>query len=164
MTAINSNRAIRGPVTAVPVVAGKGVRLTADTENNRWIVEADETVLYEDSTGVAATGETAALSESIANFEKVAFYSEPIYGGALIRNEFDVSDLPYRFSTGSLDGNNVFIAQYNVTISTTTVTVSRSRRVTTTYAGAVTTTDLSATGSYKAPIRKIVGINRVASA
>ena len=40
MTAINSNRAIRGPVTAVPVVAGKGVRLGADTENNRWGVEA----------------------------------------------------------------------------------------------------------------------------
>ena len=46
MTAINSNRAIRGPVTAVPVVAGKGVRLVADTENNRWVVEADETVLW----------------------------------------------------------------------------------------------------------------------
>lgn len=35
MTAINSNRAIRGPVTAVPVVAGKGVHLVAGTENNR---------------------------------------------------------------------------------------------------------------------------------
>lgn len=122
----------------------------------------DETVLWEDSTGIAATNETAALSESIANFEKVAFYSEPIYGGALIRNECNVADLAYRFSTGSLDGNNVFIAQYNVTISTTTVTVSRSRRVSITYAGAVTTTDLSATGSYKAPIRKIVGIHRIA--
>lgn len=121
-----------------------------------------ETVLWEDSTGIAAANETASLSESIANFESVAIYSEPIYGGALIRTEFNVADLSYRFSTGSLDGNNVFIAQYNVTISTTTATVSRSRRVSITYAGAVTTADLSATGSYKAPIRKIVGVHRIA--
>ena len=65
MTAINSNRAIRGPVTAVPVVAGKGVRLTADTANNRWVVEADETVLF--------TGDdtTVSLSEAYTNFERI---------------------------------------------------------------------------------------------
>lgn len=70
MTAINSNRAIRGPVTAVPVVAGKGVRLTADTENNRWIVEADETVLWE---ATALTDHTTScnLSESMTNFEQI---------------------------------------------------------------------------------------------
>jgi hypothetical protein len=67
MTAINSNRAIRGPVTAVPVVAGKGVRLVADTENNRWVVEADETVLW---SGDFKYGDSAiTLSETIANFE-----------------------------------------------------------------------------------------------
>ena len=70
MTAINSNRAIRGPVTAVPVVAGKGVRLVADTENNRWVVEADETVLWEAS---ALTDHTTScnLSESVTNFEQI---------------------------------------------------------------------------------------------
>ena len=68
MTAINSNRAIRGPVTAVPVVAGKGVRLVADTETNRWVVEADETVLFENASGAT----TVNLSESIYNFERVA--------------------------------------------------------------------------------------------
>lgn len=71
MTAINSNRAIRGPVTAVPVVAGKGVRLVADTENNRWVVEADETVLWE---GFQEAGNTVTLSESAANFEKLAVF------------------------------------------------------------------------------------------
>lgn len=71
MTAINSNRAIRGPVTAVPVVAGKGVRLVADTENNRWVVEADETVLWE---GKQVAGNTVSLSESAANFEKLAVF------------------------------------------------------------------------------------------
>lgn len=71
MTAINSNRAIRGPVTAVPVVAGKGVRLVADTENNRWVVEADETVLFEDTSSTGTVVSSVVLSESSANFEKV---------------------------------------------------------------------------------------------
>lgn len=70
MTAVNLNRAIRGPVTAVPIVAGKGVRLVADTENNRWVVEADETELYSN-----ATGDTSViLSESAANFERIAVW------------------------------------------------------------------------------------------
>lgn len=69
MTAINSNRAIRGPVTAVPVVAGKGVRLVADTENNRWVAEADETVLWESQD--SAGHQTVTLSESKANFERI---------------------------------------------------------------------------------------------
>ena len=70
MTAINSNRAIRGPVTAVPVVAGKGVRLVADTENNRWVVEADETVLWE-ATALTDHAASCNLSESITNFEQI---------------------------------------------------------------------------------------------
>lgn len=76
MTVINSNRAIRGPVTAVPVVAGKGVRLVADTENNRWVVEADETVLW---AGTCLTQGSAAvtLSEAASNFEKIAVYAVP---------------------------------------------------------------------------------------
>ena len=67
MTAINSNRAIRGPVTAVPVVAGKGVRLVADTENNRVVAEVDETVLWSGT----ASSSTIQLSESAENFERV---------------------------------------------------------------------------------------------
>ena len=81
MTAINSNRAIRGPITAVPVVAGKGVRLVADTENNRIVAEADETVLYDagtagyqPGTGVAPSDVTVQLSESITNFDRIRIY------------------------------------------------------------------------------------------
>lgn len=79
MTAINSNRAIRGPVTAVPVVAGKGVRLVADTENNRVVAEADETVLWN---GNQEAGNTVILSESSANFERLAVYVDT-EGGVL---------------------------------------------------------------------------------
>lgn len=75
MTAVNLNRAVRGPVTAVPVVAGKGVRLVADTVNNRFVVEADETVLWEDSDGVGVTSCT--LSESMANFESIKILYNP---------------------------------------------------------------------------------------
>jgi hypothetical protein len=71
MTAINSNRAIRGPVTAVPLVAGKGVRLVADTENNRVVAEVDETVLFEDTRSTGTLVASVVLSESSANFEKV---------------------------------------------------------------------------------------------
>ena len=65
MTAINSNRAIRGPVTAVPVVAGTGVRFVKDVENNRVVAEVDETVLW---SGVSLT---ATLSELPTNFERI---------------------------------------------------------------------------------------------
>ena len=74
MTAVNLNRAVRGPVTAVPVVAGKGVRIVADTVNNRFVVEADETVLFENASGSASTAFPITLSETIQNFERVKFY------------------------------------------------------------------------------------------
>ena len=63
MTAINP-KAIRGPVTAVPVVAGKGVRFVEDVPNNRVVAEADETVLWSGT----RTNEVT-LSESAYNFE-----------------------------------------------------------------------------------------------
>ena len=71
MTAVNLNRAIRGPVTAVPVVAGNGVRLVADTVNNRFVVEADETVLYDCSNNYVYGTNSATLSESYKNFELI---------------------------------------------------------------------------------------------
>lgn len=73
MTAVNLNRAIRGPVTAVPIVAGKGVRLVADTQNNRWVVEADETVLWEGTK--SAVNDTITLSEAASNFDTIRFYA-----------------------------------------------------------------------------------------
>lgn len=80
MTAINP-QAVRGPVTAVPVVAGKGVRLREDIENNRVVAEADETVLYDGGasgykpgTGAAATNVIIQLSEAITNFDHIRIY------------------------------------------------------------------------------------------
>ena len=73
MTAMNLNRAIRGPVTAVPVVAGKGVRIVPDTVNNRFVVEADETVLYS-SNQLDVKVSSINLSESPTNFERIKIY------------------------------------------------------------------------------------------
>lgn len=69
MTAVNLNRAIRGPVTAVPVVAGKGVRIVPDVENNRFVVEADETLLFEEPNGTGTNSGT--LTEAYTNFERI---------------------------------------------------------------------------------------------
>ena len=66
MSQINP-QAVRGPVTAVPVVAGKGVRFVEDTENNRVVAEVDETVLWEGTYNSNNAG--ISFSESYKNFE-----------------------------------------------------------------------------------------------
>ena len=40
-TLVNNLRAIRGPVTAVPVSAGSGIEITADTQNNQIVISAN---------------------------------------------------------------------------------------------------------------------------
>lgn len=61
-------QAIRGPVTAVPVVAGTGVRFVEDAGNNRVVAEVDETVLYEDTGTTGTDVNSVVLSETAANF------------------------------------------------------------------------------------------------
>jgi hypothetical protein len=161
MTAINSNRAIRGPVTAVPVVAGKGVRLTADTENNRWIVEADETVLFTSDSGVT---NNITLSEAIENFDSVKIEWCPYTESSNWTAPYDVVET--KVSNGLLhlvgcgmsnDTNYQVQTNLLLSCSTTSITVSKvSAILTTTSASSIQ----SLTG-YK--IFKIVGINRIAS-
>lgn len=95
MTAINSNRAIRGPVTAVPVVAGKGVRLREDVENNRVVAEVDETVLWSGTVG--STGSTKDLSEDTRNFEKIRVYTQVSTGTT--ERCVQIFDLALKFSS-----------------------------------------------------------------
>ena len=68
-------QAIRGPVTAVPVVAGKGVRFVEDVENNRVVAEVDETVLWDGEK--SAVNDTITLSEAASNFDTIRFYVYP---------------------------------------------------------------------------------------
>lgn len=156
MTAINSNRAIRGPVTAIPLVAGKGVRLTADTENNRWVVEADETVLWE---GTPTTSMN--LSETPANFEYLRVYVTRDNGLKLVGISAATSTyLTYGISHYDNGGQNVLqdiTAAYTSSNGTTFTLVKTARRW---YNGSQLGGNVSIADSY---ITKIVGVNRIAS-
>ena len=159
MTAINSNRAIRGPVTAVPFVAGKGVRLVADTQNNRWVIEADETVLFSAASQTPGdTQQTYNLSESTENFERVRVYIlRPMGSGALRGVAFlelytdtlgSGFGVPLKYS-GAYDASYFDGAYYCKVISATQWQDLKSAQ---------------GTGySYYAHIYKVVGINRIAS-
>lgn len=70
-TLVNNLRAIRGPVTAVPMVGQSGVIVEPDTVNNQVVVRADETVLWE---GSKATAGDINLSEAFTNFEILRFF------------------------------------------------------------------------------------------
>lgn len=158
MTAINSNRAIRGPVTAVPVVAGKGVRLVADTENNRWVVEADETVLFEDSDGT--NGNTnITLSESVENFEYVQI-NYTVWDDEKYTQKLPVQSSQYQLSTCWFDGVGSFYHFCDViTISGTTYSLIK--------AGfhSFNSTSVNIDGDAKKYFKtyKVIGVNRIAS-
>ena len=146
MTAINSNRAIRGPITAVPVVAGKGVRLVADTENNRWVVEADETVLWEGTPAASVT-----CSESVSNFTRLRVYIKSPSFTTIHEVEFDVADstVGYFFMANAQNG-------YGSQISATSTTVSTSG------GRHVWFNDMSlGSESNSVYITKVIGINRL---
>lgn len=167
MTAINSNRAIRGPVTAVPVVAGKGVRLVADTENNRWVVEADETVLYQDDNpSQILTDTNLTLSESYLNFEKIKLELKASAGstvkavyyveGPVSQSEItEISNLPICPLNALMIDFNAFIFQPTAT-TTCTVKSSGTRLV-------IASTGNTVTSSRGVLVQKIIGVNRISA-
>ena len=170
MTAINSNRAIRGPVTAVPLVAGKGVRLVADTENNRIVAEADETVLWE---GNGTTGTLMNLSETTKNFERIRIYGHESNRGRGCVNEIntnitynsDTLQFAISMSDAAYAGSAWFVGFYF-----TYLTYSDTNATSLTVTGGdqffsfVNTTAIQHNTSRYIIIDKIVGIHRVASA
>lgn len=175
MTAINSNRAIRGPVTAVPVVAGKGVRLVADTENNRIVAEADETVLWS-GTG---NGNTLTLSESPKNFERIkVLFSSVEYISSLSSTTKDVGAGFMEFdpsTTTTLTLETVFI--YDPTGSNTPSSVNHGMSVFYNVQSTTWNRIISGwsdgwfqgggtlhTDRHFVFVKKIIGVNRVASA
>lgn len=168
MTVINSNRAVRGPVTAVPVVAGKGVRLVADTENNRWVVEADETVLYYNASGAVGTA-AVNLSESIYNFERVRI---DLCSKVHANNWVSTVEAPIQYITNNylnfcfterFDNTWRWITwrcDYPITNSGTTITLES-----TAYGGALENGNWSSGVNVNTNFHlyKVVGIHRIAS-
>ena len=161
MTAVNLNRAVRGPVTAVPVVAGKGVRIVPDTVNNRFVAEADETVLF-DGEGTAVS--SATLSESPFNFEKIKLVIaennsayNPEEKTIVMRSGATFFNL--NFISGQV---NMFSANIRYTVTSTTITANKVLDVNGHYDNA-TSFIFEHNTSLLTNIYKIVGINRIAS-
>ena len=162
MTAMNLNRAIRGPVTAVPVVAGKGVRIVPDVENNRFVVEADETVLWEDNTDPASgINGTRNISETVENFEKITVYFWRCSDHSNTYRYYQIDMVPV------INGTANFATVWQETtawfkmflrISCTTATFREGH-----YTNAGLTNTLTETNMYsQGNIYKIVGIHRIA--
>lgn len=158
MTAVNLNRAVRGPVTAVPVVAGKGVRIVPDTVNNRFVVEADETVLWEGNKHTV--NDTITLSEAASNFDMIRFYvnshdsSEPwVFVGKIttqsaIQVVGYVSGASWYYQWGSI--------KLNISSSNTILTIAKNDGF------YLNGTSIGKSNDYS-DITKIVGINRISS-
>lgn len=155
-------QAVRGPVTAVPVVAGKGVKFTEDFENNRVVAEVDETVLW-DGNGTALT--TATLDESLYNFEYIRI--DLYMGGNALHGKLVKTDTsPTYISVGGVttESNSyvtyVFACSMNVTNSGKTLTVpQKGNGFAILTNGAVSYFQNNNIGT----VRRIVGINRVSA-
>ena len=157
MTAVNLNRAVRGPVTAVPVVAGYGVRFVQDTVNNRIVAEADETVLYDNGTTSSAT-----LSEYAYNFERIKVFFVRGDGSRTVQ-ELTVlaSSTSIQLNQIAAYGNNwVSIFAYQYSISGLTISPSSYIKELAFQTGGTTVT-VRNTDAPK--IIKVIGINRIAS-
>lgn len=168
MTAVNLNRAIRGPVTAVPVVAGKGVRIVPDVENNRFVVEADETVLFENDNilanwpGDKSPGQySIVLSEDYKNFEKLEVHfarsaTHPTNG----INYVDT----YVFKTlGKFNVVGSFFSSGLMYFASTEYNASSDGKTLTESAGGQWSQNSFNSSTCYLHIFKVVGINRIAS-
>lgn len=163
MTAINSNRAIRGPVTAVPVVAGTGVRFVEDVPNNRVVAEVDETVLWEgDTQPIRTTPITINLSETAMNFELIRFEGLNSYAGITDALKFVNTTLA---NSEMCFGNNLTISNGTVIVEAAYATVSGSN-LTLIGAGrgqSNTSGQMTFRTDRGPTLYKVTGINRIAS-
>lgn len=165
MTAVNLNRAIRGPVTAVPVVAGKGVRLVADTVNNRFVAEADETVLFD---GGSTPVYSANLTEAASNFERLRIMVAPEGTGTNYATFVEINPNADGKLWDLVVGNgldNAWLTLIKLIASDDYLTLTANRRKSISF-GAYTSTSTSLTATSAANptcILKVVGINRIAN-
>ena len=154
-TAVSNNRAIRGPVTAVPVVAGDGIRLVKDTDNNRFVVELDETELWSGSQ--SGTG-SITLSESATNFKRLRF---TLSEGSSSINNFesivctegatDSTKYIYPYYSRTNSSGDMIFAMWSMTISGTSIDIIRT----------VLRTNGTTSGTNNYSVVKIEGIDRI---
>jgi len=149
-TLVNNLRAIRGPVTAVPMVGQSGVVVEPDTANNQVVVRADETVLFETNTDTS----TATLSENISSFRYVDFIITDDNGGVgFIRLPTEYGNYKAGCYIPSLASPDVRFA-YIATSDGITWTADGCQKVGSSWMNI---------GSGPIRIKKVVGINRIAN-
>jgi hypothetical protein len=156
-TLVNNLRAIRGPVTSVPMVGASGVVVEADTQNNQVVVRADETVLWEGE--LTASTDTITVSENFANFERVRIYWRS-YERGYVDEVFATSN------TSSIVVGAVFIidnGRYQKSMTRWDTSNGTSYSWTGTIHGLFSDTQTSSWNSNVVPL-KIIGINRKANA
>lgn len=151
-------QAIRGPVTAVPVVAGTGVRFVEDADNNRVVAEVDETVLWENENGVGSTSFPLTLSESVSNFEKVKIFWRPWSSNYTVSEKFTTDTQYYLESDwGSVaSDSSTYHFLCFITINGTSATFNKQI-----FWQWGTSTITNSASNFR--IFKIVGVNRIAS-
>ena len=161
MTAVNLNRAVRGPVTAVPVVAGNGVRFVEDVQNNRVVAELDETVLFE---GNFSSGNVQ-LSEAFSNFERIRYYIANGVNSVVFVNEFVTGNSICMTATFSDDAGKFYTASMLTHCSNSTTLVYdgvRGFTATVSGTGQQTVNGLYGITVVGLNVSKIVGVNRIA--
>lgn len=161
MTAINP-QAVRGPVTAVPVVAGTGVRFVEDVPNNRVVAEVDETVLFESNNadGTAPSSFPVTLSEATSNFDIIRFYFRPWTSNNCIVDKRG-NQTVFMLESSWQNTSQATAAPYSfldmLTVSGTTLSFTRGC-----FNQWSSTTMNEDTSFFR--LYKVVGINRIASA
>lgn len=163
-TLVNNLRAIRGPVTAVPMVGASGVVVEADTQNNQVVVRADETVLWEnESSPLQTTGGTATLSEAASNFKYLRFeYRGEQSSGYGLKTQTIAND--GQLDSISLGSLAQFYSNYafsftgaHISIVDTTLTLERQGRFNVNDNDTISATDH---GNNLFRLVRVVGINR----
>ena len=171
-TLVNNLRAIRGPVTAVPVVGQSGVVVEPDAQNNQVVVRADETVLWSNPGPQTNTKDinwsSQSLSETIANFEHVKFiYSTDQSGYAprelvfTVRSSNDSYVLQDTFANSSTSMWLLRIAIFNLNGTSISNTDNVTRNMSIPTNGGSIACSGDSTG-YNI-LYKIIGINRIAN-
>ena len=152
-TLVNNLRAIRGPVTAVPVVGQSGVVVEPDTQNNQVVVRADETVLFDEASSHGQSGNVT-LSESRDNFDYVRIIYRQNDGHNECKDVYNI-DSNTNLTLNSFTLFNGFpinkISKY--TISGNTITFIEGGEY----------TSSGWTSGSRINILKVIGINRIAN-
>ena len=152
-------QAVRGPVTAVPVVAGKGVRLREDIENNRVVAEVDETVLWQGSPTNSVT-----LSENMNNFEFIDVYErwDNASANATV-NRIYMEGKTTAIINFSIGMNTWYLVVQKLDLNGTSLSVNSVHSI---HGSSYTSTDIIHeynTTLLKNTIIKVVGINRLSA-